>query len=203
MKIFWNLPNILSLTRIAAVPVVLFLVWPGIENKITSAVAALIYAIAGLTDIADGAIARKRNQVTVFGKFFDPMVDKLFYIIPLIGLLQLPEPRISAWILMLIVTRELTITGLRGIAVSEGIIISASLGGKNKTAFATTGMCGLLIHYTYELQISSFHTSINFQKAGLFITYVALFYSLTSGFFYIKDFLTALNSPKKTALPHS
>ncbi|MBI3178818.1 MAG: CDP-alcohol phosphatidyltransferase family protein, partial [Deltaproteobacteria bacterium] len=121
----WSIPNFLSLLRVASVPVVVALIWPGIENRFTCFWAMIVYAVAGFTDMFDGMVARRTNSVTVLGKFLDPLSDKLFYLVVMVALLQLQGPRVPAWLVMVVLTREMTITGLRSIAMSEGIVIAA------------------------------------------------------------------------------
>ncbi|MDP7038069.1 MAG: CDP-diacylglycerol--glycerol-3-phosphate 3-phosphatidyltransferase, partial [Myxococcota bacterium] len=143
----WNLPNILTLLRLAVLPLVLFLIWPGIENPKTCFWAALIYAVGAITDILDGYYARKHNLVTNFGKFLDPLTDKLYFLVVLIAFMQFSPSRIPGWLCMIALTRELAVTGLRGIAAAEGLVIAAGEGGKVKTVFACIGMVMLLVHY--------------------------------------------------------
>src|SRR5437868_2223374 len=85
----WTLPNTITLSRIATLPIVVALVWPGYETRETCFWASVIYAASGVLDIVDGALARRIGQVTVMGKFLDPLADKLFYLVTLIALLQL------------------------------------------------------------------------------------------------------------------
>lgn len=189
-----SLPNILSLTRVAVLPIIVTLLWPGIESPHTCFWAMIVYAVAGITDIFDGMLARRINQVTVLGKFLDPLTDKLFYLITLVALLQLPGPWVPAWLVMMVLTREFSITGLRAMAASEGIVIAAEKGGKIKTIFGTVGMCGLLIHYTYPIHIGFWSGLVDFYTTGLWITFISVLYSLTSGVKYARDFIRALQT---------
>jgi CDP-diacylglycerol--glycerol-3-phosphate 3-phosphatidyltransferase len=196
---WYSIPNLLSFARIVAIPVIVVLIWPGIESRHTCFWAMVVYAIAGLTDIIDGIVARRTNQVTVLGKFLDPLSDKLFYLVTMIALLQLQGPRIPPWLVMIVLVRELSITGLRAIAMSEGIIIDAQEGGKLKTIFGTVGMCGLLIHYPYLVNFGPIDTIVNFHVAGLWVTVFSVAFSLTSGAGYIRGFLRAIRQrPKPT-----
>ncbi|OGQ83919.1 MAG: CDP-diacylglycerol--glycerol-3-phosphate 3-phosphatidyltransferase [Deltaproteobacteria bacterium RIFOXYA12_FULL_58_15] len=193
-----NIPNLLSLARIAAIPVIVILIWPGIESAHTCFWATVIYAIAGITDLIDGAIARRTNQVTILGKFLDPLSDKLFYLVTMVALLQLPGPRVPPWLVMIVLVRELTITGLRAIAMSEGIVIDAKEGGKIKTTFATIGMCGLLLHYEYVINFGPIQEQVSFHLIGLWITFLSVVFSLTSGFGYIRGFVRGVQSNTKS-----
>ena len=187
----WTIPNLLSLGRLAAVPFIVLLVWPGIESRTACFWAAMIYGIGGITDIFDGMLARRTNQVTVMGQFLDPLSDKLFYLVTMIALLQLQGPRIPFWVVMVVLSRELSITGLRTIAMSEGIVIAAGQTGKMKTLAGTLGMVFLLFHYPYLVNFGFFSTIIDFHIVGLWVTYVAVALSLVSGFNYLRSFFTA------------
>jgi CDP-diacylglycerol--glycerol-3-phosphate 3-phosphatidyltransferase len=195
-----TIPNLLSMARIAAVPVIVLLIWPGIESRHTCFWAMVIYAVGGVTDIVDGIIARRTNQVTVLGKFLDPLSDKLFYLVTMIALLQLNNvymagPRIPPWLVMIVLVRELSITGLRAIAMSEGVVIDAKEGGKLKTVFGTVGMCGLLLHYPYVINFHPFvETELRTGLIGLWVTFFSVAFSLTSGFGYIRGFLRAVRA---------
>lgn len=201
----WHtIPNLLSLARIAAIPVIVLLIWPGIENRHTCFWAMVIYAVGGITDIFDGMIARRTNQVTVLGKFLDPLSDKLFYLVTMVALLQLNSvwmagPRIPPWLVMIVLTRELSITGLRAIAMSEGVVIDAKEGGKLKTVFGTVGMCGLLLHYPYVIYFPPFvEVEIRTGLVGLWVTFFSVAFSLTSGFGYIRGFVRAVRARAET-----
>lgn len=195
----WNVPNILTMARLGLLPVIVALVWPGIENRHTCFLAALVYAFGGVLDMVDGFIARRFQLVTAFGKFLDPLADKLFYLVTLIALLQLPGPRVPPWVVMIMLTRELAITGLRGIAVTEGIVIAAGEGGKVKTTFGTVGVVGLLIHYPYVVNYGFFAQNVDFHLAGLWLTYISLFFSISSALGYVRGFLSALREKNRLA----
>jgi CDP-diacylglycerol---glycerol-3-phosphate 3-phosphatidyltransferase len=188
----WNLPNILTLARLGVLPVIVFLVWPGIERRDTAFWSGVIFGVGSLLDMVDGAIARRYNLVTVFGKFLDPLADKLFYLVTLIALLQLPGPRVPPILVMIILMRELAITGLRGIAVSEGIVIAAGEGGKLKSTFATLGGTFLLVHYPYVLDFGFGALSVNFHRVGLWLTLLSVAFSLVSGAGYVRGFVRAM-----------
>lgn len=194
----WTLPNILTMARLAILPLIMALVWPGIESRATCVWAGIIYAIAGVTDLLDGMLARRLGQVTVFGKFLDPLSDKLFYLVTMLALLQLPGPRIPLWIVMVVLIRELSITGLRAIAVGEGVVIAAGEGGKMKTTFATIGMTLLLAHYPYVIQFGFAAVQINFHLVGLWVTYISVALSVWSGIGYIRGFAAGLNAKPAT-----
>lgn len=131
-----NLPNKLTMLRILLIPpfVVTLLVPPG--SIWQNWIAVAIFSIASLTDLADGKIARKRNLVTNFGKFMDPLADKLLVSSALICLVDLD--RMPAWAAIVIIAREFIVSGLRLVAVDQGVVIAASMWGKVKTVFQMT-----------------------------------------------------------------
>jgi CDP-diacylglycerol--glycerol-3-phosphate 3-phosphatidyltransferase len=195
----WTVPNMMTVARLCFLPLIVFLLWPGIESRSTCFIAGLLYVVAGAMDIIDGAVARSTNQVTVFGKFFDPLADKLFYLVTLVALLQLPGARVPAWMVMLVIVRELAITGLRAIAVTEGVVIAAGEGGKLKTTFATVGMVGLIFHYSYILDFGFTSAWVNTYRIGLWITGISLVFSFTSAYGYIRGFVQGLPASKGVA----
>ena len=127
-----NLPNKLTILRVIMIPFfVLALLYNGGENQTLRYVAAAIFIIASLTDMLDGKIARKYNLVTNFGKFMDPLADKLLVCSALICLVELKE--LPAWMVIVIISREFIISGFRLVASDNGVVIAASYWGKFKT----------------------------------------------------------------------
>lgn len=172
----WNIPNLLSLFRLLAIPfVVFFLFFPG---PLASFMAALIFSLACLTDLLDGYIARQQKTETPIGRLLDPMADKLLITSAMIMLISLE--RIPAWIVVLIVGREIAVTGLRGIASVQGLVIAASKWGKAKTVFQSIALIGLLLHYEY--------LGINFHVLGMILLVIALVITLWSGLDYFLNF---------------
>ncbi len=177
--IVWNLPNLLSVFRILTVPfVVICLFW---SSPLASFLAALIFGIASITDLLDGYIARYQKSETAIGKLLDPLADKLLINSALIMLI--PLGRIPAWMVVLIVAREVAVTGLRGIASIEGLVIAASAWGKAKTILQTLALVGLLLHYEY--------LRIDFHFLGMILIWIALAITLWSGFDYFYKFYQA------------
>jgi len=169
-----NLPNTLSLMRLALIPVVVIcLYFPG---RLGSFLAAVFFAAAAFTDLLDGFLARRYKTVTHVGKFLDPLADKLLVSVTMIMLI--PLGRIPAWIVILIIAREMAVTGLRGIAVVEGKIIEASSLGKYKTVFQLVSLVCLCLHYQY--------VGIDFHAVGIIFLWVALVLTLWSGFAYFR-----------------
>lgn len=177
----FNIPNSLSLARIASVPLIIFFLL--LPNKLSSLFAAFIFSAASLTDFLDGFFARRRRTVTVIGRLLDPMADKLLISAALIMLI--PLNRVPAWMVFLIVGREIAVTGLRGIGSSRGIIINASPLGKYKTSFQIVATAGLLLHYPY--------LGVDFHKVGMFLLWIALILTLWSGMVYFIQFYKILS----------
>ena len=123
-----NIPNVLTMLRIVAVPVIVVALLDETPNG--DVIAAALFALAALTDGLDGYIARRRSQVTTFGKLMDPLADKLLIVAALIALVSLD--RLAAWVAMVIIARELAVTGLRALAAERGVVIAASWLGQGE-----------------------------------------------------------------------
>jgi CDP-diacylglycerol---glycerol-3-phosphate 3-phosphatidyltransferase len=136
-----NLPNVLTLLRVLAVPVIVVALLGETPNG--DALAAGVFALAALTDGLDGYIARRRRDVTTFGKLMDPLADKVLIIAALVSLVSLG--RLAAWVAMVIIARELAVTGLRTVAADQGVVIAASWLGKLKTALQVAAVFALII----------------------------------------------------------
>lgn len=186
----WNLPNILTLLRIAAIPVmVVVLLSP---SKAAGFWAAAIFAVASITDWLDGYLARRMGIVTVFGKFLDPIADKLIVMSALIMIL--PYDRAPAWMVLVILGREIIITGLRGLASTEGIVIPASNLGKFKTIFQIVAILGLLLHYDYHwfFGINHPYLLVNMHNVGIFYLWIATVITIWSGGDYLVKFIRVI-----------
>lgn len=181
-----NLPNILTLSRIAAVPIVVFLLL--FESKQSCFWAAVVFTVASMTDWLDGYLARKWGIVTILGKFLDPLADKLIVMAALIMLI--PLGRVPAWAVLVILSRELIVSGIRSIASTEGIVIAASDLGKYKTIFQMIAIVGLLLHYRYYwffgVQFDFLYPSLH--NTGIFVFYISLILTVWSGFDYFVKF---------------
>lgn len=171
-----NLPNILTFARLICIPVILICL--AFKGRQASFLAALFFSIAAFTDFLDGFFARRYDDITVLGKLMDPLADKM--LVSSIMIMLIPLDRIAVWIVIVIIARELAMTGLRGIAVSEGIVIQASGLGKYKTIFQSVALVSLCLHYTYW--------GINFQIVGTIFLWVALIMTLWSGWDYFRRF---------------
>ncbi len=170
-------PNLLTLMRIALVPVLVgLLLFPG---PAPSAAAAGVFFVATLSDFFDGYIARSYGSGTTLGKFLDPLADKLVVTAALIMLAAMPRaPRVPAWMVVVLVLREIAVTGLRAMAAVEGEVMAAEELGKYKMVLQSIAVQGLLIHYIY------FH--IDFFAAGMFVLWIAMVVSVWSGVDYYR-----------------
>jgi len=185
-----NLPNILTMGRIAAIPLLCILLLS--PERTPCFWAAALFAAASVTDWLDGYLARRMGIVTVFGKFLDPIADKLIVMAALIMIL--PFNRVPAWMVLVILGREMIITGLRGIASTEGIVIPASNLGKFKTIFQLVAIIGLLLHYDYRWFFSVDHPLlvVNMHNVGMFYLWIATIITIWSGVDYLYKFMRVI-----------
>lgn len=192
-----NLPNLLTLFRIVLIPIIAILLaydsdQPPFDRDwmfrySPGRVAGLMIALAGLTDLLDGYFARLWKIESLLGKFLDPVADKVLLMVGLVMLMQLE--RVESWLVILLLSREFLITALRGVAVGEGIVISAGTSGKYKLTFQLVGL-GFLCWYGNILGFPAY-------QIGSVILYIALVISLVSGYIYLADFLSALTEKRK------
>ncbi|MCX5896937.1 MAG: CDP-diacylglycerol--glycerol-3-phosphate 3-phosphatidyltransferase [Proteobacteria bacterium] len=181
----FTIPNLLTLFRIVVTPLffILFYYFP---TKVFSLLASVLFALASLTDFLDGYIARRWNLETSLGKFLDPLADKLLVAVALIMLI--PLGRVPSWMVAVIIGREILVTGLRVVAITEGLVIAASKLGKYKTVFQIVSVTCLLLHYEYHLFIESPYLLINFHQVGMGLLWVALVITVWSGIDYFRKF---------------
>ncbi len=185
-----NIPNMLTMMRIAAIPLLAALLMsPG---RSAGFWAAALFAVASITDWLDGYLARRMGIVTIFGKFLDPIADKLIVMAALIMIL--PFDRVPAWMVLVILGREIIITGLRGIASSEGIVIQASDLGKFKTIFQIVAILGLVLHYDYNWFFGISHPllTVNMHNIGMFFLWIATLLTIWSGVDYLARFIKVI-----------
>jgi CDP-diacylglycerol---glycerol-3-phosphate 3-phosphatidyltransferase len=171
-----TLPNKLTAFRVACIPLVVFFLW--FADPWYSFYAFLFIGMAFITDILDGYYARKYGAVTTLGKFLDPLADKILVTITMIMLI--PLGRIPILVVVVIIAREMAITGLRSIAAEQGIVIQAEALGKLKTIFQAVAILGLSLHYEYFY--------VNFHMVGMFFLWIALFLTVWSGWSYFNHF---------------
>jgi CDP-diacylglycerol--glycerol-3-phosphate 3-phosphatidyltransferase len=186
----WNIPNILTLLRIAAIPLLVVLLFS--PSRDSGFWAAALFSAASFTDWLDGYLARRMGIETVFGKFLDPIADKLIVMAALIMIL--PFDRVPAWMVLVILSREIIITGLRGIASTEGIVIQASDLGKFKTIFQLVAIIGLLLHYDYHWFFGIDHPllTVNMHNVGIFYLWIATVITIWSGVDYLARFVKVI-----------
>lgn len=170
-----SLPNLLTCFRILLIPVLVLLLTRAGERF--SLIAGLTFFVACISDFLDGYLARRQGIVTPLGKLLDPVADKLIVTAVLVMLAAMPDdPRVPAWMVVVIVGRELAVTVLRAIAYSEGIVLEAEELGKYKMIFQMFALQGLVLHYPFA--------GINFHAAGMYFLWLSLVVSLWSGIDY-------------------
>lgn len=168
-----NLPNKLTLLRICLIPVFVILMLSQVSNFFL--ISCIVFIIASITDFLDGKIARKYNLVTDFGKFMDPLADKLLVLSALICMIE--YDLVAGWMVIIIVARELTVSILRAIAADNGKVIAASGGGKIKTTSQMIAIILLLIGANYSNETIVF--------IGTIAMYIATIFTLYSGIDYL------------------
>ncbi|MBQ9453288.1 MAG: CDP-diacylglycerol--glycerol-3-phosphate 3-phosphatidyltransferase [Desulfovibrio sp.] len=181
-----NLANKITLLRILMTPLVVLLLY--FEGPISCILAALAFIFASLTDWADGYIARRSNMVTRMGKFLDPLADKVLICSVLIMFVKLDWT--PAWIVIVIVCRELVVTGLRAIAIDEGIVLAADKFGKAKTVLQIFAIVPLILHYPLW--------GFDWPALGTVLLYLALIMAVISGTNYCYDFYRYTRDRKAT-----
>jgi len=185
---YFNLPNYLTLGRILLIPVVLVLIdkispqETQHHNLVMGIAAALVFILAGVSDLVDGYYARKFNISGVFGKYFDPLADKLLILSVMIMLI--PLDRIPSWMVILFLGREISVTALRGMAASEDILLPADFWGKKKAATQTVALVCLMVYYPFF--------GIDSGKVGWALLILALIIAMGSGINYVYQFSKAI-----------
>ncbi|MCD7958582.1 MAG: CDP-diacylglycerol--glycerol-3-phosphate 3-phosphatidyltransferase [Ruminococcus sp.] len=190
-----NLPNKLTLLRVCLIPVFLvFLYVRAISFHFLWAL--IVFAAASLTDMLDGKIARSRNLVTNFGKFLDPLADKVLVITALTAFVELDEIQMSAIPLMIIIAREFMVSGLRLLSAQQGVVIAAGILGKLKTAFTMVTIVGILF---YLLLVGDFSVAVpDFVKTWILggLIWISTGLTVISGCVYLKGCWHYLDSDK-------
>ncbi len=179
-----NLPNVLTMVRILAVPVVVVALLGETPNG--DALAAAVFALAALTDGLDGYFARSRDAVTTFGKLMDPIADKLLVAAALVSLVSLD--RLAAWVAMVIIAREFAVTLMRVVAVERGIVIAASWLGKVKTVLQIAAIFALIAANPSPAWVDA-------------LVYLAVAATVISGADYFFGLRRRLKSPEPRATP--
>lgn len=168
-----NLPNKLTIARMCMVP--LFMLALMLDTETSRVIATILFAVASLTDMLDGKIARKYNMVTNFGKLMDPLADKVLTAAAMICLVELGD--LAAWVAVVIIFREYLITGLRSVAASENIVVAANIWGKVKTVCQMIALMLLMLKPQVIVLCG-----INI---GLWLMYVAVLLTVYSGVEYV------------------
>ncbi len=188
-----NLPNLLTMLRIVLIPLALWLIADG--SRRACFWAGGVYTISAITDFLDGWLARRMGLISVLGKFLDPLADKLLVISSLVVMVAME--RVPAWAVIIIVARELSVTSLRVIAMSEGVEMAASQGGKEKAALQMIAVLLLMLHYPYVLDFGVVALSVDFNVVGLSTLYISVFFAIWSGGEYAKLFVDAVEMKEK------
>ena len=189
-----NLPNILTMARVVVIPVVMWLIERGTPKDCV--IAAMVYSAAAITDLLDGYLARRMNVVSVLGKFLDPLADKLLVMASLIWMV--PMGRIPEWAVVLLIGREISITGLRSIASSEGVVIAAGESGKSKTALQMVGILCLILGFPYHLSLGFLDLGmVDLVYVGRALIYVSLIFSVASAVEYVGLFAQAVEAKER------
>jgi CDP-diacylglycerol--glycerol-3-phosphate 3-phosphatidyltransferase len=188
-----NLPNLVTMGRVVVIPFVLYFM--DNFNPLRTFIASLLWLVAAGGDFLDGYLARKRGQVSTLGKFLDPLADKLIVNAVLVYMVALA--RVPAWLVVVIIARDLAVNGLRSIASAQGLVIAASDGGKIKTAFQLVAIMLLLIHFSYPAL--GVGIDVNYHIAGWWLLVVSTVVSLYSGAEYMRHFLSAALKQSRAA----
>ena len=186
-----NLPNLLTMGRIVAIP---FFVWLlDLPTPVRGFWACILFTGAAITDVLDGYLARKLGVVSVLGKFLDPLADKLIVMAALVWLV--PMGRIPAWAVVLLLAREISVMGLRSVAASEGVVISAGQEGKTKTALQMMGIIALVLGYPYHLSYAGLDLGVvDMVHVGRTLVYLSLLFSFASAAQYVRLFAAAVEA---------
>ena len=193
-----NLPNKLTLLRVLLIP--FFLLFMYLNVPFHFAIALVIFGAASITDALDGKIARSRNLVTNFGKFLDPLADKVLVIAALAVFVELPEIRVGAVPFIIITAREFMVSGLRLLAANSGIVVAAGIWGKLKTAFTMVAIVAILLWLSL-----CFDLGINFPEAFRnavdnvlipVLLWISVVLTVISGAIYLKGYWNLIDSDK-------
>lgn len=173
-----DVPNLLTLCRVAVIPLLVLLL--SFPRPATRALSALLFVLASTTDYFDGYLARRYNVISPMGKILDPMADKLLVMAALVMLAAWPEGGAPAWMVVVILAREMLVTSLRGIGMTRGVLIQAEELGKYKTTLQIFAVTALIIHDPYG--------PIDFRLGGLYFLWASLVLSVWSAISYFRKF---------------
>ncbi|MBO7473310.1 MAG: CDP-diacylglycerol--glycerol-3-phosphate 3-phosphatidyltransferase [Ruminococcus sp.] len=193
-----NLPNKLTLLRVILIP--FFLLFMYINVPFHYAIALIIFAAASITDALDGKIARSRNLVTNFGKFLDPLADKVLVIAALAVFVELPEIRVGAVPFIIITAREFMVSGLRLLAANSGIVVAAGIWGKLKTAFTMVAIIAILLWlslcFDFGIDFSEAFRNVVDNVLIPILIWISTVLTVISGAVYLKGYWNLIDSDK-------
>lgn len=195
-----NLANKLTLIRVILVPFFLFFMYINIPCHFL--IALVIFSIASITDALDGHIARKNNLVTNFGKFLDPLADKVLVMSALAVFIDLDEVKMGAIPLIIITAREFMVSGLRLLAANSGIVVPAGIWGKMKTAFTMVTIIGIMAWLSFVYDFNGFNLNLNqsfYSVSEVFMTvliWISTVLTVISGCIYLKAYWNLIDSDK-------
>jgi len=179
-----NLPNLLTVLRIMLVPVLVVALLGNTHDG--DVLAAVVFALASLTDFVDGYLARARDSITTFGKLMDPLADKLLIVAALVSLVSLH--RLAAWVAMVIITRELAVTVLRLAATQAGVVMAASMFGKVKTCLQIAAILAIIAVHGQPPWVSA-------------LLYLAVLVTVLSGLDYFFGIRRRMQQAERAQLP--
>jgi CDP-diacylglycerol--glycerol-3-phosphate 3-phosphatidyltransferase len=190
----FNLPNMLTMGRVAVIPLVVWcmgqsddLLSGTIQAQRMAFWATSLFAAASITDFLDGWLARNLDMQSTFGRFLDPLADKLLVMACLIELVALD--RTPDWLVVLLLSREVAITGLRALAAEEGFVVASDRFGKWKTALQMCGLIGLLIHFPAHTDFLLFAGVVDYHRVGMVLLLISMVFSLISAVGYMAAFI--------------
>ena len=193
-----NLPNKLTLLRVVLIP--FFLLFMYINVPFHYGIALVIFAAASITDALDGKIARSRNLVTNFGKFLDPLADKVLVIAALTVFVELPDVNMGAIPLIIIIAREFMVSGLRLLAANSGVVVAAGIWGKLKTAFTMVAIIAILfwlcLCFDFSIDFPEvFRNAVNNIIVPVLV-WISTILTVISGGVYLKGYWHLIDSDK-------
>jgi len=192
----FGLPNMITIGRLLVIPLIVYMLYQirhvdTRDYKLMEAVMSLttagLFAFAMASDLVDGYLARRWNIVSTFGKFLDPLADKLLFLVA--AIMMIPLGRIPAWMVVVFFLREMTVTALRSMAIEYGIVIAASKWGKYKSACMSGAGIGLLIYYPMF--------GIQWKLLGWIFLWPALILSFISGIDYCVGFYKEIKQKER------
>ncbi|MBR4101809.1 MAG: CDP-diacylglycerol--glycerol-3-phosphate 3-phosphatidyltransferase [Oscillospiraceae bacterium] len=183
-----NLPNKLTLLRILLVPV--FLVFMYVPMPFQYSLALLVFAAASITDALDGQIARKRNLITTFGKFADPLADKVLVLAALAAFADVDTIPVNGIVVIIIAAREFLVSGLRLVTAEKGVVVAAGIWGKLKTAFTMAAIVVILLSQVLSMDFGILSADAEFflYVVNLLLVWISVLLTVISGWVYLKGY---------------